>query len=115
MTFAFLVDSVPFTRAVRDGATSLGGSESACLGLARALQARGHAVHLFATQLAQDAVGLDAAGCTRHPIESFPPMNAFIEWDVVVALRRVGVFGLHPIHARLRLRWNQDLLAPAAK
>jgi hypothetical protein len=36
-SWAFLVDSVPFTKAVRDGETSLGGSESACLGLARAL------------------------------------------------------------------------------
>src|SRR2546427_4923208 len=114
MTFAFLVDSVPFTRAVRDGETSLGGSESACLGLARALQARGHQVHLFATQLAQEAVGLDAAGCTWHPIESFQPMNQFIEWDVVVALRWFGIFGLSPIQARLRLLWNQDLLVPGA-
>ena len=30
-SWAFLVDSVPFSKAVRDGETSLGGSESACL------------------------------------------------------------------------------------
>lgn len=110
-SWAFLVDSVPFTKAVRDGETSLGGSESACLGLARALRDRGHDIHIFATHLSPDAAGRDAAGVVWHPIEDFAAMNQFIEWDVVCALRQFGFFGQN-IHARLRLLWNQDLLLP---
>jgi glycosyltransferase involved in cell wall biosynthesis/2-polyprenyl-3-methyl-5-hydroxy-6-metoxy-1,4-benzoquinol methylase len=111
MTFAFLIDSVEFTTAVRDGQTSLGGSESACLGLARALAQR-HDVHIFATKLSPDAAGLDASRCTWHALDDFTAMNQFIEWDVVVALRAFWFFGLTPVIARLRMLWSQDLLVP---
>jgi glycosyltransferase involved in cell wall biosynthesis/2-polyprenyl-3-methyl-5-hydroxy-6-metoxy-1,4-benzoquinol methylase len=112
-SWAFLVDSVPFTKAVRDGETSLGGSESACLGLARALLARGHEVHVFATQLEPDAVGPDAWGVAWHPLDEFTTINNFIEFDVVVGLRQPGFFQ-SPMQARLRVLWNQDLLTPGA-
>ena len=115
MTWAFLLDSVPFSRAVIAGETSLGGSESACLGLARALQARGHQVHLFVTQLEDGARGsVDRAGVTWHGLNDFSPMNQFLEWDVVCCLRMFAGYGAVPIHARLRLLWNQDLLVPGA-
>jgi glycosyltransferase involved in cell wall biosynthesis/2-polyprenyl-3-methyl-5-hydroxy-6-metoxy-1,4-benzoquinol methylase len=109
--WAFLVDSVPFTKATRDGETSLGGSESACLGLARALKRRGHEVHVFATKLAPDAAGPDAAGVVWHPLDAFNSMNQFIDWDVVVGLRMFSFFA-DTMHARLKLLWNQDLLMP---
>src|SRR5262245_30747696 len=113
MSWAFLVNSVPFTKAVIDGQTSLGGSESACVGLARALQARGHDVRIFATKLDPEAVGYhDAAGVTWSPWEDFWPTNQFIEFDVVVGLRMHGLFTLRPVQARLRLLWSQDLLVP---
>lgn len=106
---AFLVDSVPFTKAVIAGETSLGGSESACLGLARALKARGHQVHLFVSKLAEDAAGPDVLW---HPVDEFHAMNQFIEFDVVVALRWFAILGQTQIHARLRILWNEDLLVP---
>ena len=111
MTYAFLVDSVEFTPDTVAGRTSLGGSESACLGLARALQARGHDVHIFATKLSAEAVGPDHAGVTWHPAAHFAQTNNWIEWDVVVALRMHHWFA-QPVHARLRILWNQDLLLP---
>lgn len=111
MTFAFLVDSVQFSRATVAGETSLGGSESACVGLARALQRRGHDVHLFVTKLDTDACGRDADGVTWHHASEFHTITAWIEWDVVVALRQYAWFG-QPVNARLRLLWNQDLLMP---
>ncbi len=113
-SWAFLVDSVPFTRAVVDGQTSLGGSESSCLGLARALQRRGHDVHIFTTRLDEDAAGPDAEGVHWHAYDDFAQMNVFIEWDVVVALRSYAAFALHPVYARMRILWNQDLLVPGA-
>lgn len=112
MTFAFLIDSVTFTDKVIAGETSLGGSESACLGLARALQKRGHDVHLFVSDLAVDAGTRDHAGVTWHPLAEFHGMNQFIEWDVVCPLRMIAAFAWRPIWARLRLLWNQDLLVP---
>lgn len=111
-SWAFLVDSVEFTAAVIAGETSLGGSESACLGLASALQARGHDVHIFTTKLAAGAAGADGAGVFWHPMDDFTPMNAFIEWDVVCALRNYSFFGIQSVQARLRLLWSQDLLVP---
>jgi SAM-dependent methyltransferase/glycosyltransferase involved in cell wall biosynthesis len=109
LRWAFVVDSVPFSRAVRDGETSLGGSESACLGVARALARRGHAVHIFATQLSEDAEGQDADGCYWHPYESIHQYSALFHWDVFVGLRMPKVFN-QPIRARYRVLWNQDLM-----
>lgn len=115
MTWAFLVDSVPFTLPVIAGETSLGGSESAALGLARALATRGHSVHVFTTELAADANGhRDAAGVLWHALDEFATINTFLEFDVVVALRMLGAFAGRPIQARLKLLWNQDLLVPGA-
>lgn len=109
-TIGFYVDSVPITRAVIDGIASLGGSESACLGLARALKARGHDVHIIARQLDDDCQGPDASGLIWHDADAFPMLNQFIEWDVFVSLRMFNLFGGLPIRARLRLLWNQDML-----
>lgn len=111
-SWAFLVDSVEFTAAVIAGETSLGGSESACLGLARALCRRGHDVHVFTTKLGADAPGCDATGVFWHRMDDFAPMNAFIEWDVVCALRNFLPFGMQSVQARLRILWTQDLLVP---
>jgi hypothetical protein len=107
-SWAFLLDSVPFTKAVVDGETSLGGSESACLGLARALKARGHDVHVFATKLAADAGGADAAGRRVAPARDFAdePVHRVGRRR---RLRMISFFN-NPIQARLRLLWNQDLL-----
>lgn len=107
-SWAFLIDSVPFTKATRDGLTSLGGSESACVGLMRALAAR-HDVTAYVSKLAQDAVGTDDGGVLWLPLEAFAQYNQFIDYDVVVGLRMPAFF-THPINARLRVLWNQDLL-----
>ena len=108
-SWAFHIDSVPFTRDVIDGTASLGGSESACVGLARALAARGHDVHVFTTQLTEGCEGADQGGVVWHPAADHAAMNQFIEWDVFVALRQPHVFG-SKVRARYRVLWNQDLM-----
>jgi glycosyltransferase involved in cell wall biosynthesis/2-polyprenyl-3-methyl-5-hydroxy-6-metoxy-1,4-benzoquinol methylase len=110
LSLAFFIDSVNFTRGVIAGDVSLGGSESACVGLARALKARGHEVHIFATKLDEDAQGDDQAGVAWHPVDHLAVLNQYIEWDVFTALRMFMIFGSHRINARLRMLWNQDLL-----
>lgn len=116
-TLAFYVNSVPIRLAERDGQASLGGSESACFGLARALARRGHAVHIHAQQLHADARGVDADGVTWH--DAGPEDAAVYEWcdvvepDVVVSLRMAHLFRL-PVRARFRVLWNQDMLVPAS-
>lgn len=113
MRLAFIVDSVPFTAPIIAGDTSLGGSESACLGLARELVTRGHDVSVFTTKLDPTCHGtVDAGGVTWWDYATFEQTNQFIEYDVVIALRVFAAFGRKPINARLRLLWNQDLLVP---
>jgi glycosyltransferase involved in cell wall biosynthesis/2-polyprenyl-3-methyl-5-hydroxy-6-metoxy-1,4-benzoquinol methylase len=105
----FHVDSVPFTPAIIAGEASLGGSESACLGLARALQARGHDVHVVTTHLADGVPAVDRWGVTWHKAEALHTILPLIDPDVFVALRAPQVFGMR-IPARLRILWNQDML-----
>jgi 2-polyprenyl-3-methyl-5-hydroxy-6-metoxy-1,4-benzoquinol methylase/glycosyltransferase involved in cell wall biosynthesis len=79
------------------------------LGLARALAARGHQVHILATKLDGDAEGMDPWGCRWMKIEMLEEMNKFFEWDVLVSLRHPNVFAERR-KARLRILWNQDLM-----
>lgn len=97
------------TRAVVAGETSLGGSESACLGLARALRARGHDVTIAATRMAPDVPEVDHAGVRWLPSETLQQAQKLIDADVFVALRQPHVFGLN-VQARYRILWNQDML-----
>jgi 2-polyprenyl-3-methyl-5-hydroxy-6-metoxy-1,4-benzoquinol methylase/glycosyltransferase involved in cell wall biosynthesis len=108
-TIAFYVDSVPFGPGEIDGTRSLGGSESACLGLARALKARGHDVHVFATKLDPDCQGLDAWDVHWHRAEDLIALSRIFEWDVFCALRMPNPLHAN-IRARLRLLWSQDLM-----
>ncbi len=109
MTLAFYIDSVPMGPGEINGAKSLGGSESACLGLARALAARGHHVHVFATKLDPACTGVDADGMTWHEADALVGVSRVIEWDVFCSLRMPGPFHAD-IRARLRVLWNQDLM-----
>ena len=97
------------TRAVVAGETSLGGSESACLGLARALKARGHDVTIAATRMDDDVPEIDHAGVRWLPSETLHQAQKLIDPDVFVALRQPHVFG-QQIQARYRMLWNQDML-----
>lgn len=97
------------TPAVVAGETSLGGSESACLGLARALQARGHRVTILAAKLSPDVPEIDAWGVRWLPADALRQAQILIDPDVFVALRQHQVFGL-PVQARWRMLWNQDML-----
>ncbi len=108
-TIAFYVDSVPFGPGEIDGTRSLGGSESACLGLARALKARGHDVHLFATKLDPACQGLDPWDVHWHRAEDLLAISRIFEWDVFCALRMPAPLHAN-IRARLRLLWSQDLM-----
>lgn len=97
------------TAAVVAGETSLGGSESACLGLARALKARGHDVTIAATKLDPAVPEFDQAGVRWLPSETLWQAQKLIDPDVFVALRQPHVFGL-PVQARYRMLWCQDML-----
>lgn len=112
LTIGFAVDSVEMTAAVIDGTCSLGGSESACLGLARALQARGHAVHIFAAKLGADAPQTDHAGVSWHALSQLPAVSLFADFDVFVALRLPE--SLARVQARYRVLWCQDLMTGEA-
>lgn len=109
MRYALHLESVPISRAIIDGTASLGGSESACLGLARAFVKRGHDVHLFAAHLEPGCEGRDHAGLMWHHGDSVFETAQVVHWDVFIGLRMPLIFR-HPIKARLRILWNQDML-----
>src|SRR6185295_20323969 len=109
------VQSVAFTREVIEGRTSLGGSESACLGLAAALADLGHDVHIFAAKLDLDERDPHVyAGVSWHHGYTLPDVLACQAPDVFVSLRMVGPFA-HVLPAGLTLLWNQDMLANVAQ
>lgn len=112
MNWAFYIRSVPFTKSVILGETSLGGSESAAVGVARALVARGHRVVIFAADLADTARGRDPWGVLWEPHDLLMAPHGYLhwEWDACVSLRMTEVFEQAWIPARWRVLWNQDLL-----
>jgi glycosyltransferase involved in cell wall biosynthesis/ubiquinone/menaquinone biosynthesis C-methylase UbiE len=106
----FFVQSVPFTRAVIEGRTSLGGSESACLGLAAALSRMGHDVHIFATQLyLEDADPSAYHGVQWHPAEILQATLAFAPPDVFISLRMPTPF-VNRVESGLNVLWGEDML-----
>lgn len=109
MIWAFYLRSVPFTRGVISGQESLGGSESACVGLMRALVARGHSVLAFAHDLADDAIGRDHGGVVWVPAADLRSHYRHWQFDVFVSLRMPEAF-VDPPDARWKVLWNQDLL-----
>jgi hypothetical protein len=109
MRISFFIDSVPFTEGVISGNESLGGSESACLGLARALAKRQHDVHIFATKLDESCYGSDHGGVQWHPAKDLYDVSTCVHWDVFVSLRMPYPIQRH-LKARLKLLWNQDML-----
>lgn len=111
LNIAFYIDSVPFTKGVIAGTTSLGGSESACLALARGLSRRGHDVHVFATKMADDAAGQDTDQVQYHPASQLPQIVKFSAPDVMVSLRMPGMFN-HRLGSKLNILWAQDLMTP---
>lgn len=107
-TIWFYLDSVPITQDVLAGRASLGGSESACLELAKGLVRRGHDVHVFATRL--EAEGR-VDGVIWHAAEqSLVDVLRFASPDVFCALRLFAPFHHLTVPAKLNLLWNQDLL-----
>lgn len=115
LTIAFYVDSVPFTPEVVAGKTSLGGSESAGLGLARALCQLGHSVHVFATKLDDAVESPDQWGVEWHSAESeLAEVFKFARLDVFISLRMPQVFALRS-PAKLNLLWSQDMMVHAGQ
>lgn len=112
LTIAISVDSVTFTPGVIAGTESLGGSESACLGLARALAQRGHAVHVFVTKIGPGVAPVDHAGVHWHDMSKMAAWAFYADWDVAIALRQPEYLQAMP--AKLRVLWCQDLMANEA-
>lgn len=102
------LESVPFTAAAIRGETSLGGSESAALGMMRALVARGHDVQCFATRLETPG---EYDGVTWHRAETdFGAAMGFLTPDVFVSLRMPTPFVHARVNASLNVLWAEDLL-----
>lgn len=106
--WVFYIESVPLSRAVITGQASLGGSESAALGMMRALVRRGHEVQAFARNLEEPG---EVDGVLWHRAESdLGPALSFMTPDVFVSLRLPTPFVSFTVPASLNVLWNEDLL-----
>jgi glycosyltransferase involved in cell wall biosynthesis len=106
--WVFYLESVPFTKDVIEGRGSLGGSESAAIGMMQALARRGHDVQCFATKLEQPG---EYAGVTWHRAESdLGSALSFLTPDCFVSLRMVTPFVQARIPASWHVLWCEDLL-----
>lgn len=83
----------------------IGGSETACICLARALKQRGHEVHVFCLT---DHPGI-YDGVTYHPIADLYRFNAVTQFDVFVCSRHFELLRKE-IRAKLILAWCHDVL-----
>jgi glycosyltransferase involved in cell wall biosynthesis/2-polyprenyl-3-methyl-5-hydroxy-6-metoxy-1,4-benzoquinol methylase len=110
LLFHFYLRSVPFTRDVVEGRSSLGGSESACIETMQGLVERGHMVHAFADHLDSSLhMTTDHRGIVWRDGQELKEVVQYAYPDVFVSLRMPDVFALR-IPAALRLLWNQDML-----
>ena len=105
----FFIHSVPFTRDVIEGVSSLGGSESACLSVARSLAARGHDVQIYAVDLDPDLDGQKIDGVIWHVAEKMGDMLCLTDVDSFTSLRTAVPFS-DTVPAKHIALWNQDLL-----
>ncbi len=111
LNIAFYMSSVPMTMDVVQGRTSLGGSESAMLAVARALAVRGHQITVFATQLHAALHGLTLDGLTWRPAEdTLAASLKSASFDVFVSLRMHDIYAFK-MSAKLNLHWAQDMIS----
>ena len=105
---AFYCNSVPFSADTINLETSLGGSESALVYMARELALLGHEVTVF--------TGFeDVADCGMYDgvrwedAEKMLAVSTAIEYDVFISLRMFQIMD-EAIRAKCRIIWNQDVL-----
>lgn len=103
MIFAFATLGLRFDGASLDR-SGLGGSETACICLARELRKRGHEVHVFCFT---DRPG-DYDGVVYHPIEELLVYNAEHRFDVFVCSRFAEIMH-NEIKARYKMLWLHDM------
>jgi glycosyltransferase involved in cell wall biosynthesis len=104
MKIGFFTDGLPFDGDSLEKAP-LGGSESAFIGLTRALAARGHEVVAY-NNCSKAAMH---HGVQYHPFRSDLARLAWENFDAFVVSRFFGAFNL-PIKAKLKVLWNHDTL-----
>lgn len=109
ISFAFAMPSIMITADILSGRTSLGGSESACIGLAQALARRGNGVDVFTTELDNALPPVDEYGVRWHRLADLAAAQDQSAVDVFVSLKYWSVFK-HPIRARWRVLWNQEFV-----
>ena len=105
---AFYCNSVPFSADTINLETSLGGSESDLVYMARELALLGHEVTVF--------TGFeDVADCGMYDgvrwedAEKMLAVSTAIEYDVFISLRMFQIMD-EAIRAKCRIIWNQDVL-----
>lgn len=107
---AFYCESIPFMIETIRLETSLGGSESALIGMAENLAAIGHDVTVF-TQIDDPQDRQLVNGVQWYDSrDEMPRLLESVEWDVFISLRMPSIFASNQVRAKYKAIWTQDEL-----
>lgn len=104
LSLAFVASGAPFNGDTPER-RALGGSETACVQMARALAARGHQVRVYCRCSRPGSY----RGVDYFHLNDLVSHAGSERWDVVVISRDLALLDL-PLQAGLRVLWNHDLL-----
>ena len=107
---AFYCKSIPFTADAINLNSSLGGSESALVYMARELVKRDHKVTVF-TEFADPEKDVGVYDGVRwESVSNLYPCCEAMDYEIFISLRMWDIMDA-PIQAKYKVLWNQDVLS----
>ena len=109
-SIAFYCQSVPFDQSTIRLETSLGGSESALIMMARQLSQNGHDVSVY-TRIPQveDRIN-DDYGIRWMDVSELMDSQLMLDFDIFISQRFSNIFQ-YPVQARYKVLWVEDILS----
>ena len=109
-SIAFYCQSVPFDQSTIRLETSLGGSDSALIMMARQLSQNGHDVSVY-TRIPQveDRIN-DDYGIRWMDVSELMDSQLMLDFDIFISQRFSNIFQ-YPVQARYKVLWVEDILS----
>ena len=111
-SIAFYCQSVPFDQSTIKLETSLGGSESALIMMARQLSQNGHDVSVYTKIPQQEDRINDDYGIRWMDVSELMESQMMLDFDIFISQRFSNIFQ-YPVQARYKVLWVEDILSQA--